>query len=75
LIENCFPVESAAGIKITPKPQRAGDANFDLRCEKTTAAAPVAFAASHPIPGEFQINILHRHLILFWKALVVSLGG
>ena len=36
---------------------------------------PVAFAASHPIPTDFEINILHRLLILFWKALVLSLGG
>jgi hypothetical protein len=36
---------------------------------------PVAFAASHPIPAEFEINILHRLLILFWKALVLTVGG
>jgi hypothetical protein len=29
---------------------------------------------ANPIPAEFEINILHRLLILFWKALVLILG-
>jgi hypothetical protein len=50
--------------------------SFHFRFGHPRSLMAVAFAASHVrVQQDIKINILHRLLILLWKAFVLTLGG